>query len=43
MEKQSIFNNEYETFSLFTKGMLRSVSHHNDEADIKSEEELLKC
>ena len=42
MEKQSIFNNEHETFSLFTKKMLRSINHHNDEADNRSEEELLK-
>ena len=43
MEKQTtIFGNENETFAYFTEAMKRSVDHVNNEADVRSEMELLE-
>jgi hypothetical protein len=43
MEKRntSIFGNENETFAYFTEAMKRSVNHENDEAFVRSDQELL--
>ena len=39
---KSLFGSETESFLNSTPEMLRSVNHQNFEADIKSDEELLK-